>query len=266
MNVSITIPIYNPNKEILKRVINSVKNQKYKGKFELICVDKKGGFSEQMNYGIKKSKYPIVVMLPQDCIPSSKYWLARLVEPFKDKKVIAAVSKITLPEEIWNSLSLFAKALMIKEKGTNVSLLDGKGGAYRKSLMKKVGLFDEKTFKTAGEDFDIYMKLKDFGSVAYPNAEIIHMHPTNFVARLRKNYQYANGYGAIVRIYRSKMYRWYVGFFHAFPGIGIFSQILGYPFKKGLSFFPFYIIASIANHPYYILGFWKGFFEGKQTV
>ena len=147
-----------------------------------------------------------------------------------------------------------------------VSLLDGKGGAYRKSVMKDVGLFDDKNFLYAGEDFDTYMKIKDRGKIAYPNATILHIHPSSFRARLRKNYQYANAYGALVGIYGTKMHRWWLGIINALPIIGIASYILSYPFKKGLWLFPIFILTSVVNHPFYIKGFWKGLFDKKQTV
>ena len=264
MNVSITVPAYKPDKEILKKLKDAVNSQKIDGKIELIIVDKGWGFSKQMNYGINKSKYGIVIMLPQDCIPKGSNWAKNLIEPFKDEKVVATVSKVKFPDELWNSSGIFAKSLLIKEKGTITSLLDGKGGAYRKSVLKKIGLFDEATFRTAGEDFDTYMKIKNLGKIEYPDATIIHMHPSTFKARLRKNYQYANGYGALVRIYGKEMYHWYIGIINAIPIVGIFSSIASYPFKKGLGLFLPFCVSSVINHPYYVAGFWKGFITNKQ--
>jgi|SRR3989344_252746 len=266
MNASITIPAYKPDKKILNKLISSIKTQKLDGKLEIILVDRREGFARQMNYGINKSKYDIVIMLPQDCIPKGKNWAKNLIEPFKDKKIIAAVSQIEFPDKLWDSMSLLGKALLIKEKGTITSLLDGKGGAYRKSTMKKIGLFDEKNFRTAGEDFDTYMKIRNLGKIAYPDATIIHMHPTSFKDRLRKNRQYANGYGALVRIYGADMHHWYIGIINALPILGIFSVIASYPFKKGLGLFLPFCLASIINHPYYIYGFWKGFIMKRQTI
>ncbi|MEK6800866.1 MAG: glycosyltransferase family 2 protein, partial [Nanoarchaeota archaeon] len=258
--------IYNSDKKVLARVIKNVKEQKFDGKFELLLIDKKLGFSTQMNIGMKKSKYEIVVMLPQDCIPADKYWLKKLVYPLKDKRVIASVSKVQLPDEIWDNFSLLTKAIMIKEAGTITPTLDGKGSAYRKKIMKSIDWFDEKNFRTAGEDYDAYIKIKDLGKIAYPNAKVIHYHSTNFKNRLRKNYQYANGYGALVRIHGIRMTRWYVGIIKAMPLIGIIIYGLSYPFSKGRFLFSLYIITSIIDHFYYMFGFWKGFLTGKQTV
>lgn len=266
MNASIIIPIFNPDRDVLKKLLQAVKSQKFKGKFEILEIEKNMGFAKQINLGIKKSKYEIVVELPQDCIPANEYWLENLVEPFKDKKVIASVSKIRLPDFLWKNFGIFAKAANIKEKGVITSLLDGKGGAYRKNVLKSVGYFDEKNFKTGGEDFDMYMKIREKGIIAYPRAEILHYHPTTYIKRLKKTYQYSNGGGAIFRIYGLKMYKWYFFFIKALPIFGLVATIFSFPFnKKETRLFPIYFLGSFPDHLYYLFGFWKGFLMGKQT-
>lgn len=265
-NVSIVLPLFKPDKVILKKVLAAIKSQKYNGKVEVLQIDENAGFSQQMNMGIRKAKHPIVIMLPQDCMPATKNWLTNLTEPFDDPEVIASVSKVQLPDDLWEPMGIFAKALMLREKGVITSLLDGKGGAYRKSVMEKIGLFDEKTFRTAGEDFDTYVKFKRLGTIAYPDARIFHLHPTAFVKRLRKDYQYANGYGALVRIYGIEMPRWYIGILKAFPVLGVLMFALTYPFKKGISLYLPYLLTIPFSHIFYIAGFWKGFLMKRQTV
>ncbi len=266
LNVSIVLPLFKPDKEILKKVLAAIGDQSYKGKVEVLQIDENAGFSQQMNMGIRKAKHEIVIMLPQDCMPVTKNWLAHLTEPFKDSEVVATVSKIQLPDELWKPMGIFAKALMLREKGVITSLLDGKGGAYRKSVMEEIGLFNEKTFRTAGEDFDTYIKFKRLGKIAYPDARIFHLHPTAFVKRLRKDYQYANGYGALVRIYGAEMPRWYIGILKAVPVLGVLMFALTYPFKKGFSLYLPYLLTTPFSHIFYIYGFWKGFLMKRQTV
>ena len=267
MNVSIVIPIFNPDRTILRKLLQSVKGQKFKGKFEILEIEKNMGFAKKINLGIKKSKYNIVVELPQDCIPSNKYWLRDLVEPFKNKNVIASVSKVRLPDSLWKSFSLFAKAANIKEKGVIVSLLDGKGSAYRKNILKSVNYFDEKSFRTGGEDLDLYMKIKEKGIIAYPKAEILHYHPTTYIKRLKKTRQYANGGGTIFRIHGLKMRRWHYFLIKAIPILGLIATVLSFPFnKKETKLFPIYLLGSFPDHIYYLLGYWKGFLMGRQTV
>ena len=268
MNVSIIVPVYNPDKEILKELIKRVKSQIYRGRVEFLIIDEGKGFSEQMNIGIRKSKQEIIVILQQDCIPSSNGWLKSLVKPFKDERVIASVSKVELPEKIWDTFNYITQGIMIKERGVITSSLDGKGVAYRRKVIESIGLFDEKRFRTAGEDYDTYIKIKNKGIIAYPkNSKVMHNHPTDFFRRLKKDYQYANGYGALVRIHRTKLIRWWAAILKATPILGIFTYLTSYPWNKGgLAIFPAYLVASLIDHFYYIPGFWKGFIDGKQTV
>lgn len=268
MDVSIIVPVYNPDKKTLKELIKRVKSQIYEGKVEFSMIDERKGFSAQMNIGIRKSKYEIIVILHQDCIPADDYWLESLIAPFKNKNVVATVSNVELPKKIWDNFNYIVKGLMIKERGIITSALDSKGGAYRKKTMMSIGLFDEDNFRTAGEDYDTYIKIKDLGKIEYPkSAKIIHNHPTDFFQRLRKNYQYANGYGALVRIHKTKMNKWYVGILKAIPLLGLVTYFISYPWKRaGFTIFPAYVVASFVDQFYYINGFWKGFFEGKQTV
>lgn len=266
MNVSIILPIYKADKEILQKVIDALKKQKFSGKFEIMPIDKGWGMAKQMNYGIINSKYEIVVTLPQDCIPEDEYWLEKLVAPLKDKSIVASASKVHFPPELWESFGILTRAMTLNEKGTITPLLDEKGDAYRKSTLKEVRLFNEYNFRTAGEDFDMYMKIKSKGKIAYPNTLVLHIHPTTLKQRLRKTYQYANGFGALLRMYGARIPRGYVGVLKAIPLIGIFFQLLSYPWRKGLALFFPYIAIAVISHPYFLKGFWKGFISGKQTV
>ena len=266
MNVSIVMPIYNPNKEILKKIEIVLKKQKFNGKVEIIKVDKGLGLAESLNYGIKKAKHEIIVSLHQDCIPSDEYWLKKLIDPFRDKEVILTVSKVHLPKKVWKNFGIFTRALTLNEKGTINPSFDEKGCAYRKKTLENVGLFNEKDFRTAGEDADMDVKLKGKGKIVYPDCTIIHMHYTDFKKRLKKTYQNANGYGTIIRLYGTQMFKWHVGVLKAIPLLGIFAFIFSYSFKKGIFLFPFYFICIPLLHFIYLLGFWKGFLNKKQTI
>jgi GT2 family glycosyltransferase len=266
MEVTIIVPTYKPDERVLKDLIRAVNKQKFSGEKRLMILRRAEGLAKQVNWGVLHSKGEVVIMLPQDCIPQGSRWLEQLTKSFKDPKVVASVSKVTFPEQLWEKSSTFTKALILKERGTLTSALDGKGSAYRRSSLKKVGLFDDTTFRTAGEDFDIFLKLKKIGKITYPDAEIIHFHPTTAQQRLRKIRQYANGYGALVRLYGAEMPRWYGGFIFALPVIGLLGIILNYPYTRGVRYLLPYLILSPLIHIQYIRGFWKGLLEGRQTV
>lgn len=220
MNVSVIIPEHKPDKEVLRKVISKVRNQKYLGKLEIIEVNKGLGLAASLNYGVRKAKYEIVVSLHQDCIPRTALWLKKLVEPLKDEKVVATVSDI----------------YDIENKKLYTPFLDEKGCAYRKSSLFGAGLFDDSTFLNSGEDFDIYMKLKKIGEIAYPHAIVEHYHPGYLIKKTaHKKKQNANTYGCLFRIYGFKLPGWW----------------------RAL------LLANIFN-PSYFYWFWRGYIKGKQ--
>lgn len=265
MNISVIIPVYNPDKQILKRIEESIKIQKFDGKIEIIKVENGLGLADSLNYGIKKAKYEIIVSLHQDCIPENGKWLKTLIEPLKDKGVVASVSKVELPYKIWKKFDFFTRILTIKEQKAVTPLLDEKGCAYKKTALEKTGLFCGEKFKTAGEDFDMYIKLKKLGHISYPDCKLYHFHYNSFKKRLKKELQLANGFGALVKIHKKDMPLWYIGILKSIPILGVifFFKI---PFKrlklKALFFIPLSFILNLI----YSFGFWKGFLKGKETI
>jgi len=219
MNVSLVIPIYNPDRKMLKKIISSIKKQDFDGKLEIIQVEKKMGLAESMNYGIKKAKFEIIVTLHQDCMPSSNEWLKKLIGPLKKKEVVACCS------DVYDS----------EHKKIYTPKLDEKGCAYKKASLIKVGLFDNNIFLNSGEDFDMYMKLRKIGKIAYPHSVVEHYHPGYLSARGYKRLQNANTWGCLFRIYGFSLPGWW----------------------KPL------IKANIFN-PSYFYWFWRGFLLRKQ--
>ncbi len=265
LGTSIAVICSNPD-ENLKLILDSLKKQEYSGKKEIIVVSQKKGLAENMNYGIKKAKNEIVITLHGDCIPSDKYWLSNLVEPFNDEEVVASVSKVQMPEEVWEKMNSFTKALSIKEKGSITPLMDEKGCAYRKDAMNKVGYFEENLFKTAGEDFDMYIKLSKIGKIAYPPATVIHRDFMSLSRRLKKTYRNAEGFGTLVRLYGKNMPIWHLGVLKGIPLLGLISLILSYPLFKEPKYYLNYLVMLPVMHIFFMYGFWKGFFRKKQRA
>ncbi len=109
---SIVIASYN-NKVVLEKVLNAMLKLDYPNEYEIIVVDdgsKDGtikmlhnkfgeikkikivgyggnkGVCRARNEGIKLARFPIVVNMDHDCIPS-KEWLRDLIKGFEDEKV-----------------------------------------------------------------------------------------------------------------------------------------------------------------------------------
>lgn len=266
MDVTIIIPEYNPNEEILNKIRRALKEQIFEDKVFLIEVNKGLGLAESLNYGIKKAKTKIVVSLHQDCIPASKDWLKRLVNPLKNKEFVASVSKVELPMEFWRNFGCAARAMSSKEQGILTPLMDEKGCAYKKEAIEKVGYFDSNKFRTSGEDYDMWLKLCEIGKIFYPDCRILHYHKHTFIKRIKKELQLSNGFGALVRIYRKRVPKWYLGFLKSTPVLGFFIFLLNIDYKKSgfcsLTWIPTALIINFI----YCFGFWKGFFKGKETI
>jgi GT2 family glycosyltransferase len=267
MDVSIVMPLYAHKPELIRKIDSALKKQKFNGKIEVIKVDKGLGLADSINFGINKSKYPIVVTLHQDCVPDNENWLSVLTLPFKDKKVVASVSKVLMPKELWEGFDFVSKILSVKEQKLITPAMDEKGCAFRKSVFNKIGLFDGKTFRTAGEDFDMYLKLKKAGKIAYPETKVIHYHSYSWKSRLKKELQLPNAFGALVRTYKTEMPKWYVGTLKAIPVVGYPLFFIGLDFKKlGLVNCLLSIPLLLYVNLLYSYGFWKGFISGKEVV
>jgi GT2 family glycosyltransferase len=263
-DVTIIIPIYKPNEEIMARVDKALAEQKYKGRIIIKKINK-GGFGKTFNNGVINSTTDIVVSLHQDCMPVNDTWLRDLVAPLEDNDTVASVSKVDLPYEFWNTFDPVGKVLSAKEQQTVTPALDQKGCANKKVALLKVGLFNTDKFATAGEDYDMYLRLKNIGKIAYPETKVIHYHIHSYKNRFAKELQLSNSFGALVRMHGSKIDHWYIGFLKAIPIIGWPIFLLQCKPLKIKHLILLAIPLSLVVNFIYAKGFWKGFFGGRQT-
>jgi len=173
--------------------------------YNLIQNEKRLGLAAGYNRGIKSAKGDLIVTLHQDII-LEKDSLEKLVEPFHDKKVVAASHIVSHPLEVWNKYNFWQKSFFGRLAGKDFSGIDGKFDAFRKSALEKAGLFDDKHFHTAGEDGDMVFKLKKMGKIADTEARIIHLHKVdpNFSWKdiVHKQAQYSEAQGVLLALGR----------------------------------------------------------------
>ena len=264
MKIPIVIPVYKPDQKVYVRVREMLKKQTMKNEvLEITGFTEAGG----MNHGIKKAKGDIVITMNQDCIPEDEHWLERLLKPLEDKNVVASVSDtIVMPYKLWKKADPISRALSIKEQKPVRSALDARGCAYRKSVIIKAGLFNENPNFGAlgGIDDDIYMKMKARGKIAYPGCKIYHWHPFTGGERLYLEYKYAQGSGAMVKYFGSRMPGCWKRIVKATPLIGFVGIWAVFPVKRAPLLFILYLILSPMIHGMYLAGFWKGFFKMKK--
>lgn len=251
--VSIIIPVYNGTSFTLSECVKTAINQKYKNKEIIIVNDsqnnktykdlekfkesnkiklvknrKNRGLASSLNKGINLSRGEYVVSLLQDCIPYSTNWLSELVALANNKKVVAVCSRVKNDLGIWKKQEPIVRDLTKSKLGFYSPLLDEKGCLYKKKYLEKVGLFDEKNFKFAGEDYDMYYKLSKEG-IVLNNVKpyVFHKHFFDLDKLKWTKSIYGFSFGRLFRIYGMNLKGWFNGviLMNMFPIWGILKGI-----------------------------------------
>lgn len=261
IKVTIIIPLYHPDKEILDKLLNIIKKQTIK--FELITLDERMREHKAINKGIRMSKSEIIVTMNQDCVPENEYWLEKLIKPLEKDGVVATASVTELPYNLWKNFDIIAKALTIKEQKPIQPLLDERACAYRRKVLEEIGLFNEER-KLMATDDDLYVSLKEKGRIEYPGCKVWHMHKITGIKRLKLEYQYAMGSGTSTKLYGKKFPDWWKRMIKIIPFIGILPWIYVFPIKRAPFLFLFYLLLTPILHAIYIIGFWKGYINNTE--
>ena len=312
-NVSFVIPSYNTNQTIGK-TIKSILNQKYKGKIEIIVVDdqskdnsintikkfkkikliqnkKNLGLARTLNKGIKVSKYELISIIWGDCVLKTNNWLNHLVSIInKSKKTGVVTSKLVIPTKLWKKYGFWDKLSLLKDikSSKNKKDRDGRFALFKKEVFDKVGLYDYKTFRIAGEDTDMKWRIIKKGyKIEHSKEDLLHLHGMHKFSMkyqlFKKALPLAEAIGVNFRKHGAKSFGnkyWnpltstilYGSLFTPLKPLcilGIICLLTIYilnalKYEKGLRiiFLPFF---KIAKDIITIIGFWKGFITKKQS-
>jgi len=256
--VSIVIPIYKPQKEILNKIREMLKKQTIKAE---IVENWNMPEAQSTNTGIRKAKGEIIVTLSADCIPEDEFWLEKLIKPLENKNVVASVSDLYLPKWYWKKYPFLIKIFTIPDRRVRKPTMDARGCAYRKKELKKAGLFNE-DLKVIAIEKDLAENLRKIGKIVRANIKINHLHNfANFRKVINTYYTYSKANGMVIRKEGICENHFFYRIARAIPFLGLISIFYRFPFEKYLHLFPFYMVfAAPLNHIINIVGFWNGFF------
>lgn len=310
--ISFIVPNYNGERTIGK-CIESIKNQKYKGKKEIIITDDKStdnslkiilkyknirliknkkniGLASSLNNAIKLSKYELICIIWCDCVLENENWLNSMVKTYESNKKCFVGSKLIIPKEYWDKFSFYDKVVLTKdyENSLKNEQKEGRPTLFSKKSLLEVGLYDNKTFRIAGEDTDLRWKLqKDNYKLITAQSNILHLHgfyKLSFKKQLiNKSLPLAEAIGVNFRKYgiRSFSGRYWnpltltiIYLLIMIPKIKFISisliiiliirytlKVFRYSKNFRIIFVPlFKILKDILT----IIGFWKGFITKKQ--
>ena len=223
--VSIIVPAFNEG-EVIQSSLSSLLELRYPY-FEIIAVDdgssdgtyekmktfegnhygvrvqvfrkENSGKAETLNYGIRRSKAPIVVCMDADSRLTPEA-LRFAVKHFDDPHVgaVAGNVKVINRHNIWTKLQAleYIEGLNIVRRAQafwrSVNVIPGPIGIFRRSAIESVGGYDSDTF---AEDFDLTVKiLADGWKINYePKAVAYTEAPEELLDIIKQRYRWSRG-------------------------------------------------------------------------
>jgi len=256
--------------------------------FRLVDNTENMGLAGTYNRGIALSNGSFLVLLHQDCIPEGDHELQRLLDAM-DEEVVAAYSTFITPRTLWETYPFWQKVLFSRWVDAPIARFNGKFDCIRRSALEKAGSFDAHTFRTAGEDRDMEIRLKRVGRVVKSDAVVIHVQNASehfpAWAYLKKDAQLSESAGAIFRKWGVKTRRasdFLKVIARPLIAVGVVLPWLGWVFLALLLLFSLLytrhvlfirdrrvVLVPLANIlSLYVSAayFFKGFFTGRQRL
>lgn len=172
-----------------------------------ILYEPRPGLCAAVNCGIKHSIGEFLVRIDADCIADTN-WLEELIAPFSDAK-IGAVGGAIIKEEGFSLVEKASRNLVIGDQLSpqylpmfNAPYVVTANAAYRCSLIKDLGEFDEELF--SGGDVDMSWRISMAGYTIQTTPKAIVWHPARSTIRryFKQFYIYALGHVLLFRKYK----------------------------------------------------------------
>ena len=224
--------------------------RKFKRRIKIIRNKKNLGLAKSLNEGLKNSRFDYVCTLHADCI-IPRMWFDEQMKHFNGK-VAVVTSKIILPKDVWVKFNFWDKLFFSKFTKPLETVCANKCDIYKKSILKKIGWFS-KDFRVAGEDFDLYCRMRKFGyEVKSTNMIVEHVassHEKGAWNYFKKQLQYGEARGAILRKHHYLI---------------LFNPFAFRPFNDWRLIYALPLVIILRSFCHFI-AFPKGFITGKQN-
>lgn len=168
----------------------------------IIRHDENRGIAAARNTAIVNARNDFVAALDSDCVPD-KDWLKNLMYNF-DNENVAGVGGCLIELYARNLADKWRSTYMGQNWGPkkviNPPFIFGSNSVFRKDVLVKIGLYNER-YRTNGEDNDLSLRLLKQGlTLVYePTAIARHLRRDSIVSVLRMNWQW-NFYGHSLHI------------------------------------------------------------------
>lgn len=167
------------------------------------------GVGGSFNEGARIAKSDYLVFMHSDSVLPSKNELKKLMEHItKDPNVVASAPIMLHPREVWNKYNFWQKCLFARVVDKKVSSGNGKFDCYKKDIFLSVGGYDVINYGhhigIGSEDADLYIKLRDMGTIVVSEAQVIHLHylgnDYSFLDLLANRKFMGRSYGRLLRL------------------------------------------------------------------
>lgn len=183
--------------------IDKVNDYAKRSSFKVRVVDHERnlGLAGTYNEGMQLASTELVVFMHQDIYLQDKGSFAKITAPFAaSPKTVAAYPYFVYPYSVWIHDGFWQKVLFSRLVDKKVGKLNGKFDC----ISKKAGVFfNAERYRTAGEDFDFEVRLKQHGEIAQADLEVSHLQSNDehfsLKRLIKKEAQLAECYGVNLR-------------------------------------------------------------------
>lgn len=173
--------------------------------WDIVEIKKPGrGLAEGYNLGWQAARSNYVFIMHSDCYPVDDDAMLRQVQWLEKENAVAVMPLIDIPQNDWFKMNFWDRVTSSQFRHAKPAHgLAGKFDLMRQDALKKIGGFDEKRFFSAAEDADMVEQVNKIGKLAASDVVVVHahLHPpaSRFISVLRKQAQYGEGAGALLR-------------------------------------------------------------------